>query len=133
MNQSKIQIKHAAHQKQHPTCSMKLLIAYSCCHLGVERFSGDEFNDSNWHSSIAFMAAEAASEDENERTVSLLCSNMTSLWGAEAWAWPVTGPGCDTWAWRLTRNTTRRQWTASRGRPRRGFSVCPTPRRSGPR
>ena len=72
-------------QKPHPTCSMKLLIAYSCCHLGVERFSGEEFNESNWHSNIAFMAAEAASEDENESTVSLLCSNMTSLFGAEAW------------------------------------------------
>ena len=67
------------------TCSMKLLIAYSDCHLGLERFSADELNESNWHSNIAFMAAEAASEDENESTVSLLCSNMTSLFGAEAW------------------------------------------------
>jgi hypothetical protein len=64
---------------------MKLLMAYSDCHLGVEKFSGDELNERNWHSNIAFMAAEAASADENDSTVSLLCSNMTSLFGAEDW------------------------------------------------
>jgi len=64
---------------------MKLFIAYSDCHLGVAGFSAEELKASNWHSNIAFMAAEAASADENESTVSLLYSNITSLLGAEAW------------------------------------------------
>ena len=72
-------------QKPQLTCNMKLLIAYSDCHLEDARFSGVEFKANNWHSSIASMASEAASAVGNDSTVSLLCSNITSLFGAEDW------------------------------------------------
>ena len=67
------------------TWYIKLLIAYSDCHLGDETFSAEELKANNWHSNIASMASEAASAVGNDSTVSLLCSNITSLFGAEDW------------------------------------------------